>query len=169
VPGDQRLYSAGRYAMPDVRGRLFPRRQDERVVLSEPRPLAVLRSGLRLRGRRDGRRTVAGPHQTVFLPKGTFRRACAYYARHRSRTSSPQSRFPSEIRIVSKNVRSPAIPPGKQRSILNALSSLLTSGTTTKLTAVNGVRQRFDSLGHSARRVIHRYQLKARVAVQYKQ
>lgn len=72
LSGHQRLYSAYRHAGPDVRVHLLARDQEEHLVVPDSRPVAVLRAGIRLRGHRDGRRTVAGPHQTVFLPEGKY-------------------------------------------------------------------------------------------------
>lgn len=71
LSGHQRLYSAHRHAGPDVRVHLLARNQEEHLVVPDSRPVAVLRAGIRLRGHRDGCRTVAGPHQTVFLPEGS--------------------------------------------------------------------------------------------------
>lgn len=71
VSGHQRLHRAHRHAGPDVRGPVLAGHHAERVVVPVPRAVAVFRPGLRVRGHRDGRRTLAGPHQTVFLPKGT--------------------------------------------------------------------------------------------------
>lgn len=79
LSGHQRLHRAGRHAGPHVHPRLLPRHVQGHVDMPDPRPLAVLRAGLRLRGRRHGRRTVAGAHQTVFLPKGTLRSRFYFY------------------------------------------------------------------------------------------
>lgn len=72
LSGHQRLYSAHRYADPVVRVYLLARNQEEYLVLPDSRLVAVLRAGIRLRGHSDGRRTVAGPYQTVFLPEGMY-------------------------------------------------------------------------------------------------
>jgi len=70
VLGHQRLHRARWHVDPDVRERPMAEHQEQRVVVPDPRPVAVLRAGLGVRSHRDGRRTLAGAHQTVFLPKG---------------------------------------------------------------------------------------------------
>lgn len=72
MSGHQRLHRPHRHAGPDVRECRLAGHQEQRVVVPDPRPVAVLRTGFRVRGHSDGRRTVVGAHQTVFLPKGAY-------------------------------------------------------------------------------------------------
>lgn len=72
VPGHQRLHRAHRHVPHVRRENAVAARQEGRVDVPVPGPVAVLRAELRLRGHRHGRRTLAGPHQTVFLPTGTY-------------------------------------------------------------------------------------------------
>lgn len=76
LPGHQRLRGAGRHAGRDRRQDRVAVDRQRRVDVPANSAVAVLRLGLRLRGRPDGRRTVAGHHQTVFLPKGE-RHSCS--------------------------------------------------------------------------------------------
>lgn len=72
LPGHQRRRRADRHAGRHRGQRLLAAHQERAVDVPVARAVAVLRPGFRLRGRRDGRRTVAGPHQTVVLPNRTY-------------------------------------------------------------------------------------------------
>jgi len=72
VPGRQRFDRARRQGGTHVRQRRVAVHQEDRLVVPDQRPVAVLRAELRVRGSHDGRRTLAGAHQTVFLQKGAY-------------------------------------------------------------------------------------------------
>lgn len=72
VPGHQRFDRARRQGGTHVRQHQVALHKEHRLVVPDQRPVAVLRAQLWVRGSHDGRRTLAGAHQTVFLQKGAF-------------------------------------------------------------------------------------------------
>jgi len=73
MPAHQRLLPVGRPSSTDLRAQHVDEQQQQFVDVSELRSVSVLRVGHRVRGHRDGRRSLVGTHQTVFLPKGKSR------------------------------------------------------------------------------------------------
>lgn len=72
LPGRPRRRRAGRHAGRHLGHHLLAAHPHRAVDVPVARTLAVLRPGIRLRGRHNVRRTVAGPHQTVVLPNRTY-------------------------------------------------------------------------------------------------
>lgn len=70
VPGHQRLHSPRLCAGQAVRESVVARHRLAFVDVPDPRPDRVLRAQFRLRGHRDGRRTLAGLQETIFLSEG---------------------------------------------------------------------------------------------------
>lgn len=80
VPGHQRFNRAHRQGDIHVRQHQVALHQEDRLIVPDRHPVAVLRAELWVRGSHDGRRTLAGAHQTVFLQKDAYfifsRRCC---------------------------------------------------------------------------------------------